>query len=283
MEIRSLKDIDFDTLFEAFEAAFSDYEIHFEKAEVQSILKRRGYNPELSFAAFHNGRIVAFTLNGIGLHDGVLTAYDTGTGTIKDFRGQGVAGEIFNHSIPYLKNVGVKQYLLEVMQDNSKAIGVYQKFGFRITREFLCFRQMREYVDVNDGFTVPGYRFVQIATSKVLASDYFCDFRPSWQNSKESIVRAGDDLVCCGAFYDDELVGYCVSDPSTGDISTIAIDRQHRRKGLATKLLGEALRLSQSDIVKVLNIESTDKSVELFLNKMNIKLSGKQFEMLLPL
>lgn len=117
MEIRSLEHIDFDTLFEGFSNAFSDYEIHFDKNEVQFMLIRRGYVPHLSFAAFDNGKIVSFTLNGIGLFNGIPTAYDTGTGTVKSFRGRGIAGEIFKYSLPYLKEAGIRQYLLEVLQN----------------------------------------------------------------------------------------------------------------------------------------------------------------------
>lgn len=77
MEIRVLRHTDFDTLFRAFE-----------KEEVRSMLKRRGYNPQLSFAAFDKGKFVAFTLNGTGTFKGVPTAYDTGTGNVKEYRGQ---------------------------------------------------------------------------------------------------------------------------------------------------------------------------------------------------
>lgn len=62
MEIRNLEHTDFETIFHGFKKAFADYEIHFEKEEVRSMLKRRGYNPQLSFAAFDNDEIVAFTL-----------------------------------------------------------------------------------------------------------------------------------------------------------------------------------------------------------------------------
>lgn len=105
MEIRNLEHIDFDTLFHSFKPAFSDYEIHFEKEEVRSMLKRRGYNPCLSFAAFDNGEIVAFTLNGIGTFNNIPTAYDTGTGTLKAYRRQGLAAKIFNYALTYLKEV----------------------------------------------------------------------------------------------------------------------------------------------------------------------------------
>lgn len=104
MEIRNLEHTDFETIFHGFKKAFADYEIHFEKEEVRSMLKRRGYNPQLSFAAFDNDEIVAFTLNGTGTFNGVLTAYDTGTGTIKQYRGQSIAGKIFTHSSLFSRN-----------------------------------------------------------------------------------------------------------------------------------------------------------------------------------
>lgn len=113
MEIKCLEHIDFDTLFRGFEHAFSDYEISFDKEEVRSMLKRRGYEPGLSFAAFVDDEIVAFTLNGIGRFNGIPTAYDTGTGTVKDYRGQGIAGKIFRHSLPFMKEVGILSNLID--------------------------------------------------------------------------------------------------------------------------------------------------------------------------
>ncbi|MDE7470362.1 MAG: GNAT family N-acetyltransferase, partial [Paramuribaculum sp.] len=103
MKIRSLEDIDFDHLFRGFEKAFSDYEIRFDKEEVRCMLVRRGYNPRLSFGAFDGDEMVAFTLNGIGLFNDIRTAYDTGTGTVAEYRGRGLAGEIFAYSLPYLR------------------------------------------------------------------------------------------------------------------------------------------------------------------------------------
>ena len=76
MEIRNLEHTDFETIFHGFEKAFADYEIHFEKEEVRSMLKRRGYNPQLSFAAFDNDEIVAFTLIVICTFNGVISVFD---------------------------------------------------------------------------------------------------------------------------------------------------------------------------------------------------------------
>lgn len=281
MEIRNLENIDFDTLFAAFEKAFEDYEIHFEKEEVRSMLKRRGYNPKLSFAAFDKDRIVAFTLNGAGSFNGIPTAYDTGTGTIKEYRGLGLAAKIFTHSIPFLKEAGIKQYLLEVLQNNDKAISVYRKMNFKTIRELDCFRQSVSLVldtPVNAKCDI-----LQVNTDTILRTNDCCDILPSWQNSIESLARAGSDLTCLAAYVDNIMAGHCVIDKQTGDIARIAVSKGHRRNGIASRLLKEAVTLMETDFIKILNIDSNDNTLHLFLESKNIPLASKQFEMLLPL
>lgn len=284
MDIRSLKDIDFDTVFHAFEQAFADYEIRFEKEEVRAMLKRRGFNPGLSFAAFDDDHIVAFTLNGTGEYGGIPTAYDTGTGTLAGYRGQGIAKKIFEYSIPYLRQAGIRQYLLEVIHDNEKAVSVYRKLGFDTTRELDCFRQSIDQI-TNMRHEAAGVdiEIARMDIKDVVTASGFCDFSPSWQNGVESLTRAGDDLICLGAYISGRFVGYCVLDPLTGDISQIAVDRDHRRKGIATMLLGEAIGLMRTDRIKVLNVSSADEAMKAFLIGKNIAPAGKQFEMILPI
>lgn len=283
MEIRSLDNIDFDTLFRGFENAFSDYEIGFDKEEVRSMLTRRGYNPGLSFAAFVGNEIVAFTLNGIGLFNDIPTAYDTGTGTVKDYRGQGIAGKIFSHSLPFLKEAGIRQYLLEVLQNNHKAINVYRKLGFGVTREFDCFRQDICKI-INTAAIRPDtdFRIEPIDADTVKCTSPFCDFSPSWQNTDDSIERGRSELICIGAIHSGRLVGYSVIDSTTGDLTRIAVDREFRRKGIATRLLHKAVSMMKTDFIKVLNIPADDISLHSFLNDRNIPVINRQFEMILP-
>ena len=150
------------TLFTAFNEAFIDYEIQITSDELRALLKRRGFVPELSFGAFENERLIAFTFNGIGVFNDIKTAYDTGTGTIKEFRGRGIATEIFNNSIPFLKDAGVSQYLLEVLQHNPKAVSVYRKLGFEVSREFYYFTQVNPEIKIPEEcnirrFYIQGY------------------------------------------------------------------------------------------------------------------------------
>ena len=281
MEIRNLEHTDFDTLFGAFKKAFADYEIHFEKEEVRSMLQRRGYNPKLSFAAFVNGEIVAFTLNGTGTFNGHPTAYDTGTGTVKEYRGQNLAGTIFTHSIPFLREAGIRQYLLEVLQNNEKAIAVYRRMNFEVVRKFDCFRQTSEQINLRKANT--DCVVEPVNTEAIRLTQQACDFIPSWQNSIESIERGISELTCLGAFLDGKMVGHCVFDVHSGDLSQIAVGKEFRRKGIGSRLLQEASRQMKTDFIKVLNVDSETSAMPAFLQSRNIPLASKQYEMILTL
>lgn len=281
MEIRNLENIDFDSIFHGFEKAFADYEISFEKEEVRTMLKRRGFNPRLSFAAFDGDEIVAFTLNGTGSFNGIPTAYDTGTGTVKEYRGHGIAGKIFAHSLPFLKEAGIRQYVLEVLQNNLGAISVYRRLGFETTREFDCLRQTISQIanrSINTECTVR-----EVDADVILQSSGYCDLLPSWQNSFESIARGCSGLTCLGAFVGDTMTGYCVFDRHSGDITSIAVMPAYRRRGIASRLLQEAVKMMKTDFIKVLNIDTCDHQLHAFLQNMNIPVVSKQYEMTLQI
>ena len=280
MEIKSLQKTDFNTIFRAFNQAFAGYEVQLDKIQLQRMLKRRGFNPDLSFAAFEGNEIIAFTLNGIGNFRGIPTAYDTGTGTLKDYRGKGLATKIFEYSLPYLKQMNIRQYLLEVLQHNTKAFSVYQNLGFEVAREFNYFMQKNEEIKNGIKKTDTSYTLKQINIEEFGSVSYFWDFYPSWQNSFESIERAIKDFFCLGAFADKKLIGYCVFEPASGDITQIAVDKQNRRKGIASLLLKEAVSLNENDAIKIVNTDTLCRSVTGFLKAKNIDIKGRQFEMI---
>lgn len=277
MEIRPLTDTDFDTLAEAFARAFADYDTQWDPTELRRMLRRRGFAPHLSFAAFDDGRIAAFTLNGIGDFDGLRTAYDTGTATLPDYRAQGLATRIFEHSLPHLRAAGVRQYLLEVLQHNAKAISVYRKLGFETTREFDYFRQECPKLHLP---VAPPLDLRDIDPAAAAACEAFRDFRPSWQNDTASVARGIEELVAFAAFIENRPVGYCIAEPASGDIAQIAVDPPFRRRGIGTRLLARAAEASRTGAVKIVNTESRCPSIAGFLAARNIPRAGGQFEMI---
>lgn len=282
MEIQSLDKVNFDTIFTAFSQAFADYEVQVNKVQLQTMLKRRGFNPNLSFAAFEGDKIVAFTLNGIGNFNSVPTAYDTGTGTLLEYRGKGLATKIFEYSIPFLKEIGIKQYLLEVLQHNTKAVSVYRNLKFEVSREFSYFVQKNEEIQNNSENNLP-FSIRKISFEEAVIVPAFLDFSPSWQNSFESIKRAMEDFIFIGAFIDNNLVGYCIFEPASGDITQIAVSKDYRRQGVGSLLLKEVIQLNKYNTIKVINTDASCSSITSFLKEKNIHESGKQFEMIKPL
>ncbi len=291
MEIKSLATTPFDTVFEAFSSAFADYEVQLDKEQHRIMLERRGFDPALSFASFDNDRIVAFTTNGIGDFNSVRTAYDAGTGTLKDYRGQGLATRIFKEALPHLKESGVRQYLLEVLQHNTGAVSVYRKIGFEVTREFNYFRQknteVKNELKAKDDYRVKeidlatdDYQVKEIDLALYDVIPSFWDFYPSWQNSFESIKRSPEQFAKLGAFHDGALVGYCVFEPVAGDVTQIAVDKAHRRKGIGSLLLQNMLDLNRNDSIKIINTDIRCTSITGFLESKNIGVTGKQYEMI---
>jgi ribosomal protein S18 acetylase RimI-like enzyme len=192
--IQSLENLTIAEIYTAFGEAFKDYDIQISQSELEIMISRRGFVPELSFGAFVDNRLVSFTLNGIGLFNGMKTAYDTGTGTIEAFRGKGLASRIFQYSVPELKKAGVQQYLLEVLQHNTNAVSVYRKQGFQVIREFNYFVEEAKNVRLDKFELSPNYQIRPIDLSLKEQMMACWDFSPSWQNSFEAIERRPTDF-----------------------------------------------------------------------------------------
>ncbi len=277
-EIRSLRDIEPEKVIDAFEEAFSDYAVSFDRREIKAMLVRRGFCRDLSFAAFDGDRIAAFTLNGIGVYDGDKTAYDCATGTIASYRGRGLAAAIFRHSLPELRRAGVSRYLLEVLQTNTPAIAVYRKNGFGICAEYDCYNQSISALNLDRPYPEEiGIRPAGIGEVEKMADA--ADFMPSWQNSLESVSRGIEGLLVKGAYAGERCVGCCVADPLTGDITQIAVDSGWRRRGIGSALMKAVSEDMKSDRVKVLNIDTQCRSMSGFLKAINMAEGLKQFAM----
>jgi len=278
--IQSLEHLNANQLYEAFREAFKDYDIQLSQPELEVMISRRGFVPELSFGAFADDRLASFTLNGIGLFNGMKTAYDTGTGTIESFRGQGLASRIFQYSLPELKKAGVQQYLLEVLQHNTGAVSVYRKQGFQVTREFNFFVEQVHNVHLEKYNLPSGYAIRHIDLNLKSQMMDCQDFMPSWQNSFESVERRLSDFRMWGVFAAEELVGYCIFEPNSGDITQIAVAPSHRNQGLASCLLREAVQTNRHKNLKLINTDVDCENITSWAKSIGLAQQGRQFEML---
>lgn len=278
--IRSLEKVAQDTLFKAFQEAFKDYEMQLTRPQLLKMLHRRGFAPQLSFGAFSGEKLVSFTFNGTGSFNNQHTAYDTGTGTIEEFRGKGLASEVFEYSIPHLKSAGISQYLLEVLQHNSGAVSLYQRMGFKVSREFNYFIENRAYLSHSAQSQPPSVSLRPVGLNDRELMHSFWDHTPSWQNSFEAVERAPEDFLILGAYKENELLGYCIFEPRSGDIAQLAIAKSSRRKGIASLLLQTMLQSCESDTIKAINYETDLDCFTELMKSIGITHKGKQYEMI---
>ena len=309
IEFRVLTLTPFADIYAAFDEAFIDYDRRWTADEFQRMITRRGFRPEISFGAFDNEKLVSMTLNGFGNFNGKKTIYDTGTGTIKTYRGKGLATGIFNFSIPVLKKEGADQYLLEVLQHNEKAISIYRNMGFIVKRELNYYLKeaeiLRKIQPDNFGFEIRQIDFslkkemtdmsediVVTAEARERAAKVLREildhmgvdaevsaFIPSWQNGFEALEKCVENFICLGVFDKNQLIGYGITEPLSGDVPQIAVSKKYRRKGIGTFILNELAKKIQSVNVRILNTEKSCESVNGFLRSLDIGLTGSQYEM----
>ena len=259
MVIRTLTASDFDAVFDAFTAAFSDYVVPLtlNREQLAEMLRRRGWVPELSVAAFDGSDMVAFTLNGV---DGTR-AYDSGTGVVPTHRRRGLARELMLRSIEVL--AGYDTYVLEVLENNPSAIALYRSLGFEPTRSLQCWRYEPSGSDVG------------AARGAATVHQQWWDIDPAWQNSSGSLGRATDTKLILGN--DD---AYAILFPSTGDLAQLAVRHASRRRGVGTTLLAQAAAIAQKPL-RIMNVDTADAGIAAFLERAGAVRTVRQLEMTL--
>jgi ribosomal protein S18 acetylase RimI-like enzyme len=282
-----LKEEDFDTVYGTFAKAFSDYQIKMEitKEQFKEMNVRRGLSYELSAGAVDDGdKMVGLALNGADFWDKKLTAYDMGTGVVPEFRGKGVADGMFDFLIPKLRQSGVKQYLLEVIRSNLKAYNLYKKKGFRETRQFECFTaevaslNLKSTIDAEDGISIE-----PMEKPEWSVFESFWEWRPSWQNSVDSVRRSQGRKVVLGAFKGSRCVGYGIIYSESGDIPQFAVKETFRRQGVGTLLMKALAREARRGRLAVVNVDGSSQVTLDFLTDFGFKNFAGQYEMVLEL
>ncbi|ENK0839418.1 GNAT family N-acetyltransferase [Clostridium botulinum] len=279
----TLENISIETLHRTFLNAFSDYQVKMDLPilKFQYMLQRRGYVAKASMGAFNDETSVGFVLNGVRNWDGKLTAYDTGTGVIETYRKQGITSNMLLNVRQLFKEMGVEQYLLEVIQSNTSALQLYKKQGFKILRELECFHLDKNKYNPITTYKVEHVNMINSNEWRELTE--FWDFVPSWQNSIDSINAVSDAFIYSIVRLDDNIVGYGVIDKKTGDIPQIAVNKNYRRKGIARSILTDLMKNTESYNINVINVDGESRSMKDFLLKLGFEYGVSQYEMILKL
>lgn len=279
----TLENVSIEKLQKTFVEAFSDYEVKLDLPllKFKQMLERRGYDSKLSIGVLKNDILVAFLLNGIRNWHGKLTAYDTGTAVIKNYRGQGITSNMFLNVKQLLERIKVEQYLLEVIQSNTSAVQLYKKQGFKILRNFECYKLYKDKYNAEIKYKAEHINRMDNNIWEKFVEMW--DFEPSWQNSIDSINAVSDAFIYSIITIDDTIVGYGIIDKKTGDIPQIAVSKNYRCKGIGRSIFADLISNTESCNVSVLNVESKCDSMKKFLLHLGFENNVSQYEMILEL
>jgi ribosomal protein S18 acetylase RimI-like enzyme len=286
-QIKTLENTELETIHSTFLNAFSDYQVDISYMTLDVIGKRfikNGYHPELSAGIFENDQLKGFTIAGIGKFNGGRSGFDIMTGVVKEYRGKGLANQMFELIKSKMKDEAIDSFYLEVLQENAPAIKAYTKTGFDKVRGLNCYAlKMGKFSPVRP---IESYVYIdRTDTSDLDRFRPFLDWEPSWENHFESIRRIPDRVDVFEAKVFDRPVGVLVYYPTLKWILTLAVDPEFRRKGIASALLeylADALPLYVRDI-KALNIDDRDAAMNAFLLESGFEMVTSQYEMRMKL
>jgi ribosomal protein S18 acetylase RimI-like enzyme len=186
---------------------------------------------------------------------------------------------MFEFMIPHFKKQGIKQYLLEVVTKNEKALGLYEKLDFETIRKVSLLKA--ENIFETDISFQNNVNICEIKERNWNLLTTFWDGKPTWQNSVEAIEATIPKKVYLGAFLANKCVGYIVFSVVKGVIAQFAVDKNHRRKGIGFALLTEMQKIvGKERKVSVMNLDIEMEATSEFFQNRSFREVVSQFEMI---
>jgi ribosomal protein S18 acetylase RimI-like enzyme len=260
---------------------FADYIIKFDLTaqQFQNHITLNAVDLDRSVGCFDDGQPVGVSLNGFGKWEGKPTVYDAGTTVIPEYRRRGISRAMFDWMIPMFSDEGFDQFLLEVIAHNVPAVRLYEQLGFKAQRELLLL-EAAPTIELDKPWPAE-IEIREIHRHEDIPFTSFWDGKPSWQNSIDAVERTIQMKRVFGAFAGGRCVGYIVF--AAGRLSQLAVDRDFRHRGIATRLLHEMQLDARDQKLHVINLdEAMTESVIFFRNRGFTKVLS-QYEMLCEL
>jgi ribosomal protein S18 acetylase RimI-like enzyme len=271
MKIKNLESVQLSEIVDCMLIAFEGYFVQMPSDLEYWANRYRGARVDfsLSYGMFDEGKLVGFIINGVDWQDGHLTAFNTGTGVIPSHRGLKVVDQLYEFAFPEMKEKSVTKCALEVIQDNSRAIRVYERIGFSIEKDLRCFRGNW---NVSGGNTI----IESVNFDEVTAKN--SDFQRfySWDNINQAI--AINPSIFEHFFIknnQNELLGYCSLQPKTNSIAQIEIFENEPKNW--QKLFETIQKIAPS--VRIINVNGERKTFISEILKAGLENHIDQFEM----
>lgn len=195
-------------IIDCLNEAFLDYSapIHFDEKSYNMFIASSGVNKELSYFVYSDDKPIGFILNSFGNFNDEMVVFDSGTGIIAKYRGKGIFSNLFGFVEKQLKKYDeIKKYYLEVLQNNTKAINLYSKLGFKINRDFLVLMSSKQHnEDVNDKLIIIPFKefdYKLIGNMTIISPSFeHCFDNINKQRLIYSVIYQNDELGNINAF-----------------------------------------------------------------------------------
>ncbi len=266
-------DFSSETLRDAMNAAFSDYQIpmHLTPLGFNQMMQQRGLDRSASKVAVVGGAIAAFWFVSIRGD----AAYLISSGTRPTFRGEGLSTRIAQAVLEELRAAKVLSLQAEVLESNEIAQRLYARIGMTQKRRLGCCRISHMLPAAHHDTEVQERPWSDIQRHAASLRDWF----PSWQNSDASLSALGEDIACLCATRAGEIIGFVALIKGTNTVAQIAVARGYRRTGVGRALIRAAMRYASGQPLRVINYSATDKSFVAFLEAHQAQPTEGQFEL----
>lgn len=265
MEIRTLSGTTWETIYSAFNEAFENYVIpmSFNK---ETTLKRwdiSSVDLDLSYGTFDQGKLVAFVLH-ISCPEVI---YHLLIGVIPSHRGQHLIEKIYEK---IEKELPHKRFTLEVIRENKKALGLYEKLGLKPKRELLSLKGILHIPETE----FPG-DYVIRPLNYSAEMDRLQLSSPAFENAEVCLSQRPEFHECHCLIKDEQLLAYIIFTPLLNSIREMGaltpVDKYLDPLITKMKLNGEDLR--------IMNIDAESKELLNYLEKRGLELFVTQLEM----
>ena len=245
MTVKKLADISFDEILDCFLLAFENYFVKMptDRDYYSERWKASKVDFNFSYGMFVQERLVGFIIHSIDNRNGILTAYNSGTGVIPEFRGNGIVKSIYKYALKDLAQHDIEKSTLEVITDNEKAIRAYKGIGFEKCRTYNCFGGIIE-IKKTEPFKIEEVNLESVKWDKLPNQQFY-----SWDNQKESIMEA--DYTFFQVVYYNEPESFFIIKPESGYVAQFDIlshdQNSWNRLFLAIQSISSTIKINNVD------------------------------------
>lgn len=279
---KKCSEVDFDAVYEIFQAGFSDYIIKFDITKDE--FRKRFFGPEgnqlhYSYIAFEEEKPIGLILGGIKNYEGIKTLRCGTMCVHPDYRKRGISQKLFEYHKKVAIENNCKQLFLEVISNNYPAFNLYKKLGYEKVYDlkYYTLKDVKKLKKVtSNSFAIKKITLEEIKSLE----DCIFDIHINWQNDFDYIEML-ENVHFYGAYENERLIG-ALSVSLSGIIHFLWVSPKYRNKKIATNLISHAIL--DLDLTMLSTGFPNNASIEGFLKKIGFQ-KGKlsQYEMYLTL